>query len=350
MNKPLVVLAETDAAYLIPLEDTVTEALSEQADIEVITDPGYFRTYFSSPKRIDSLIVSDALYSGDLHRHSITNIFLLTEEPNDPNPVPDNVTKIFKYSSTKEIFDQILYKNRELNVSQVRSRATQVIAVTSAAGGSGKTAVSMALALRLVKNHKHVLFISTDPMQGFSFFVTNQAPLPNDVFKAFSGDDAGLYTELRPYIRHEEINYIPPFPRDIHTYGFDFDIYNRMIAAIRATTDYDYIIVDMDMQLDEHRAALIRDADKVVLLVMQDKLTARKTSYLTQNLDCRDSEKFVFVCNRFKRDAVNYFMDSEAGHQFLITEYIEELQPFQTDTPEAFSEAAGIRNLAFLFG
>ena len=135
MNKPIVVLADLDANYLIPLEDKLTEELYDQIELEIITDKQYFDTFFSTPRKIDTLIISSSLFSQDLLRHNVTDFFVLTEDPGDTQST-DNVTQIFKYSSTKEIFNQVLYKNKEMLNVQFTHKETQVIVVTSGIGGS----------------------------------------------------------------------------------------------------------------------------------------------------------------------------------------------------------------------
>jgi len=158
MKKPFVVLADLDANYLIPLEDKLTEELYDQIELEIITDKQYFDIFFSTPRKIDTLIICSGLFSQDLFRHNITDFFVLTEDPSDTQST-DNVTRIFKYSSTKEIFNQVLYKNKEMLNVQFSHKETQVIVVTSGIGGSGKTTLSLALSESLARNHKRVLYL-----------------------------------------------------------------------------------------------------------------------------------------------------------------------------------------------
>ncbi len=348
MKKPFVVLADLDANYLIPLEDKLTEELYDQIDLEVITSKEYFSEFFSSSRKIDTLIISDSLFSQDLIRHNITDVFVLTEDIGDTKTY-DNITHIYKYSSTKEIFNQVLYKNKEILNVQFSNKETEVIVVTSAVGGSGKTTMAMALSQRLAKNHKRVLFISTDIMQSFSYYLNNKAVLSNNICTVFSNSDESLYNAVKPYFRHENSTYLPPFGRSVLSIGLTNDIYNRIIKVAKDSKDYDYIVVDTDIQLDETNAELIQIADKVIINVLQDSFSTVKTEYLVQNMNCKDTEKFIFVCNKFRRDMMNDYIASPIGQQFIITEYIEELPSHELDLIDNFSELSGIRNLAYIF-
>ena len=81
MDRPLLVIAETNEGFLSPLEMRIAQILCETVDIEVISDREYMKTYFSSPRSIDILIISEGLYTNDLTRHNIKKTFVLTEEP-----------------------------------------------------------------------------------------------------------------------------------------------------------------------------------------------------------------------------------------------------------------------------
>lgn len=348
MKKPYVVLADMDANYLVPLEDKLTEELYDQIELEIITDREYFDFFFATPKKIDTLIISDDLFSQELLRHNVTNYFVLTEHMGESHET-DEVTHIFKYSSTKEILNQILYKNRDMLNVQLSHRETQVIVVTSGVGGSGTTTLSLALSDSLVRNHKRVLYISTDIMQGFSYYLQNKSPLPNDIVRLFGSNDEKLYSGIMPYLRHEGFTYLPPFSRSIQSIGLDNSIYNRLINAAKSAKDYDYIVIDTDIDLDESKAELVRDADRVIINVLQDEYSTYKTEYLIRNMDCRNNEKFLFVCNKFRRDMVNDYMASPIGQQFIITEYIDELPAHKAVLLGNFTDLAGIRDLGYIF-
>lgn len=348
MNKPFVVLADIDANYLVPLEDKLTEELYDQIELEIITDRQYFAEFFSTPRKIDTLIVGNSLYSQELQKHSITDIFVLTED-NDGGQSVGNVTHIFKYSSTKEIFNQVLHKNKEILNVQFSHKETQLIVVTSAIGGAGKTTLSLAISQSLARNHKRVLYISTDIMQSFGYYLQNKGSLPNDIFTVFGTSDEMLYGALKPYLRNEGITYMPPFGRSILSIGLDYNIYNRVIKAAKDAKEYDYIVIDTEMQFDEYKAEMINMANKVVIAVLQDKYSVAKTEFLVRNIDCRDAEKFVFVCNKFRRDIDNDYISSSIGQQFILTEYIEEVPSHKLHNIEMISDLNGVRNLAYLF-
>ena len=235
-----------------------------------------------------------------------------------------------------------------LNV-QFSHKETQVIVVTSGIGGSGKTTLSLALSECLARNHKRVLYISTDIMQGFSYYLQNKATLPNDIVHVFASADDKLYLGIMPYLRNEGFTYLPPFSRSILSIGLESKIYNRLIAAAKMAKDYDYIVIDTDLNLDETKAELVQNADKVIINVLQDAYSTYKTEHLVRSIDCRNNEKFLFVCNKFRRDINNDYMVSDIGQQFILTEYIEEVPSHKIHSLDSFADLSGVRNLAYIF-
>ena len=96
MAKPRIIIADTDINYIIPLQLKFVEDFFEKVDIEIITDPAYFDTVFSTPQRADILIVSEELYSQAMQRHNISHIFVMNEQYEEDQTADLNVNHIFK--------------------------------------------------------------------------------------------------------------------------------------------------------------------------------------------------------------------------------------------------------------
>ena len=155
MARPKVIIADEDANYIVPLQFKFVTDFFNKIDLEIITDRAYFDDYFSKPQNAEILIVSEELYDSFLQRHNIQNIFVMMEQYDEGGTGELNVNQIFKYTSIKEIFNEIIGKSAgALNVAAVEKKETQIILVTSAAGGVGKTTVAMGVAACLVQNYK----------------------------------------------------------------------------------------------------------------------------------------------------------------------------------------------------
>ena len=111
MKRPRIIIADTDAAYTVPLQNKFVERYFNLIDLEIITRVDYFVRLFSTLQTVDVMIVSERLYHENLLRHNIGRLFLLREQVDDKEPDPDGrVDQIAKYASLAEIFTKIVGK------------------------------------------------------------------------------------------------------------------------------------------------------------------------------------------------------------------------------------------------
>ncbi len=111
MARPKVIIADEDANYIVPLQFKFVTDFFNKIDLEIITDRAYFDDYFSKPQNAEILIVSEELYDSFLQRHNIQNIFVMMEQYDEGGTGELNVNQIFKYTSIKEIFNEIIGKS-----------------------------------------------------------------------------------------------------------------------------------------------------------------------------------------------------------------------------------------------
>jgi len=157
-----IVIADEDEEYLTPLELKFIEELDDKAEIEVITTRDYLQSFFSTPRKVDILIINKSLYSDIFSKHDIENIFILTEEESDKE------NEIYKYTSVKDIYNFVSgsVKTNTQELAAVKE-GTKAILVYSPIGGSGKTALSLGISGIISKYRKKVLYISTESIQSF---------------------------------------------------------------------------------------------------------------------------------------------------------------------------------------
>ena len=123
MARPRIIIADTDVNYILSLQLKFVEEFFEKIDLEIITDRNYFENMFESPQRAEVVIVSEDLYDLSIQKHNIGNVFLMTEKNEEEQTADLNVTRIFKYTSIKEIFNEILGKSSDsLNVKKCRKK------------------------------------------------------------------------------------------------------------------------------------------------------------------------------------------------------------------------------------
>ena len=213
MTKPKVIIADEDVNYIIPLQFKFVSDFFNKIELEIISDRNYFEKFFSRPQNAEILIVSDELYDSSLQRHNIANIFVMMEQLEEGDTGDLNVNRLFKYTSIKEIFNEIVGKSAAaLSISDIEKKETQIVLVTSAAGGVGKTTVAMGIAASLSKNYKRVLYINASHLQVYQHMLENPSAITgSDVYAKLAAASEDIYSEIKHVIRKETFSYLPPF-------------------------------------------------------------------------------------------------------------------------------------------
>ena len=350
MVKPRIIIADTDANYIIPLQLKFAEELFDKIDLEIITDRGYFEQVFSVPQKAGILIVSEDLYSHSLQRHTINHIFLMTEHCGEEYTDDVNVFCLYKYTSTKEIFSEIIGKSGSvLNNGKSTKKEPQIVVFTSANGGAGKTTVSLGICNCLTRNYQRVLYINADRLQTFQHLLANPTAISAaDVYAKLSSSRTNGYHEAKHIIRNEGFSYLPAFKASLMSVGLQYEVFEKLAMSAKQSGDYDFIILDADIVFDEAKAKLLSIADKVVIVTQQTRASVYATNLLISNIIGVNSEKYIFVCNNFDKEQDNALISSVMAPQFSISEYVEHFDYYDQMKCSDFAKAAGIQKAAFL--
>lgn len=350
MAKPRIIIADTDVNYIIPLQLKFVEDFFEKVEVEIITDGTYFETVFSTPQKADILIVSEELYSQAMQRHNISHIFVMNEQYEEDQTADLNVNHIFKYTSIKEIFNEITGKSADvLKLDKAAKQETQIVLVYSARGGVGKTTVAMGISASLVKNYKRVLYINAGHLQSFQRILENPSPITTtDVYAKLSNPSDTIYSELSHIIRKELFSYLPPFKAALMSLGLKYTAFEKIALSAKRSKEYDFIVIDADSTFDEDKAVLMDVADKVIIVTDQTESSVYATNILVANMNGSNTEKFFFVCNNFNKQLDNALISPKIALKFTVNDYIDHLDHYDQLKCSSLGDDIGIQKTAYL--
>lgn len=127
-----ILIADADEKYILALERRFIDGYEDQCELSVITEQHYLDKLFSLPQSFDIMIVSEDMYSPEFVRHEITNIFILTERHEEASATSElNISKIYKYISAKEIYNEIVSNLSSESAANARKRVTEIISIYS---------------------------------------------------------------------------------------------------------------------------------------------------------------------------------------------------------------------------
>ncbi len=347
MAKPRVIIADTDEGYISTIQLKFVKEYFDKIELEIITDKEYFDELFSKPQKADILIVSEELYDVTLQKHNISNIFLMMEKEEEEQTGDLNVSRMYKYTSIKEIFNEITGKSSQtLNLDENEKKKTQVVLVTSAAGGVGKTTIALGISECLAKNYKRVLYINAGRLQAFQYMFENSAPI--SIGEVLSSGNDNIYWEIKHLIRNEHFSYLPQFKTSLLSMGVNFDIFEKIVQSAQESNDFDYIIVDSENAFDEYLTKLIDISDRVVVITSQAKKQLCYTNQFVNNINGVNGEKYLFLCNEFSREKNNYLVNNSENAKFRINEYIDYIDNMENMKISELAKVSGIMKSTFL--
>lgn len=350
MPKPRVIIADADANYINPLQLKFAEEFFEQIDLELITDKDYFDALFAAPQKADALIVSEEFYDQSLQKHNIGSTFLMTEQQEEERTGDLNVNRIFKYTSIKEIFNEIVGKCEGLHVSDAKKKECQIILVDSACGGTGKTTVALGISVCLSKNYKRVLYINAGHLQTFQRVLNNQTPITDSAVYAKLSDPSDLiYEDIKHVIRRERFAYLPPFKAALISLGLPYSVYEKIAVGAKKSGDFDFIVIDSDAAFDDDKARLLKIADRVLIVTDQSMASVYATNWMIANINgINNSEKYLFVCNDFKKNGDNALISPRITLRFSVNEYVDHMEHYDHMACDEYADMGGIQRVAFL--
>lgn len=324
MGKLLLVFIDLDEAYVTALERKFVEVLGEYADISIITDMCYFSEYFSIPRDIDILVVNEQLYDASLVNHNISLTYVLTEnqtENQTENKPENNHNFIYKYTSVQEIFNQISSNEiiRDI-IGIVNQNRGGLLLMYSPIGGVGTTTLSLGAAALLKKMGYRVLYISMENMQSFAEYINNKGTLPDKFEENIIKSNSNTYESIKSSIVSEEFAYIPPFTKPLSILGIKEDNYIELFKSIKASGDYDYIVVDTDSYFSKEMLYVMNEVDRIFIITDQYKSSCLKLEKLSKSISTISQDKFLIICNKYNEEINNSLINN--GNQFYISDYI----------------------------
>lgn len=352
MGKPRVIIADEDFNYIVPIQIHLVEELFDQIDLEIITDKNYFAELFKSPQEADLLIISDVLFSEELDKHAIKHGFILSESPvTEEQYASDRFVSIYKYTNVKEIFS-VIHGEAGIAVPTVSSSdGTKVVLVTAAAGGVGKTTVAFGIASSLSNHFKKVLYINVDYLQTFQSLMSNGTPIMDSkVYAEFSrsttNSQGGFFRSLKHLIRRENFFYIPPFKGALLSIGLEHSIWVTLVREAKESGEFDYIVIDADISLNQDKIDLIDMADRIVLVTTQFKAAVYALNQLLENIELPNDEKITFICNQFDPRLENALLDQSFAQNIFVDGYVEKMDNYWEERQSKFSEDLEIQKIA----
>lgn len=222
---------------------------------------------------------------------------------------------IGKYQKVDVIFREILRLYSENANDNVifkvdDSSECSVVSVVSAAGGTGSSSVSAALAIRKQMSGMNTIYINLETFGSTNMFfnAAGEGDFSNIIF-ALKSKKSNLSFKLDSEVKRSQdgVAFFDECRIALDKDSLNFDECERLIDELIKKSSYDLIVVDMDFVLDEYHLSILNKSSKVIFISDGTDMANQKTEKAinaiaileSQKEDMNITEKSVLLYNKF---------------------------------------------------
>lgn len=315
-KRPVFLVVDMDEGYVNALEIRIIQKYINKADLEFITDRIYLQEYLKTDPVVAVLVVGESMYSKELQQLMPVYTFVLMDEMGNEK-LGDQIYGIFRYSSGQNILDTIadkvpetLFQEDESNVLESNSddkfsdlnSNMEVILVTAASGGVGKTTVALGLAFIAADDERRAMYFNMDCLPNFDRWLEkkedefgNQILEMNQIFS----DEMRVEDKL------------------------------DCLCEIIRSEEYDLIIIDTDINDWKLQNKIFERANLILQITGNSNSNIYATNKLYYKLDPDWIEKSVYVCGN---SGEKLRSGREEASEFTIEKRISHIEEYETLT------------------
>lgn len=295
-----IMIADTDLAYCEIIQGWILEKYGEHVQLEIITDKSYYREAFKKRCELELLIVSRELYKLCASYDYVSSVMILEDAVEDfTNSRAAGLYHVDKYSNTQAI----LYTLENLIDGEFRKRGeskqkTQLLLITSASGGVGKTSLSLGVSAAMQRLGKNVLYMDAEYLQTFAMYMQEKGPIRDEAFYEVLERGQPITGEaLQKIYRKEMFYYLPPFKKALVAMDKDISLFTQIMQAAMESGEFDYVVVDTGKEFSLEKAKWLGMADKVMIVKTAEPRSEYEYEVLRREISDIDGDKYIIVNN-----------------------------------------------------
>lgn len=263
-------ILEKDISYLQRIVSVFETKYSDKFEIYSFSDPEITMSILADSK-IDVLIANDVFEINVAALPRRCGFAYLVDSP-DVDTV-NNQRTICKFQRAELIYKQILsvYSENAGNISGLKldDNNTKLIAFASPSGGVGTSSMAASCALYFASQGKKILYLNFEKFGSSDAFFKAEGQFDmSDIIFSLKSKMANLTLKLESCVKHD--------PRGVYFYSqskialdmleLNAEDISRLIAELKLSGTYEYIILDMDFSMDKGILDVYREAHSLVMV------------------------------------------------------------------------------------
>lgn len=230
---------------------------------------------------------------------------------------------INKFQKVDLIYRSILsiYSEKAGNISGLKlgEDGATVIAFSSVSGGVGASSMSASAALHFAAQNKKTLYLNLEKLGSSDVFFSAEGQFNmSDIILALKSRNTNLPLKLESCVRQDirEVYFYSRSELALDMYELTVEDMIRLISEIRSTCSYDYIILDMDFDIDSESLKVLQQVHAIIWVGDGSEISNSKIgrayealSILEQDDDSPLINKISLIYNKFSNKTGNTLGD-----------------------------------------
>lgn len=304
-------LLDNDKNYLNRISAFFSNKYSDKVEIYSFTDADMAMDSLEAC-RIDVFVASD-VFDIDLAKLPSRCGFAYLTENQEVISIKEQHT-VARYQRIDLFYRQVLdlYSEKAALITGFRqdnNSDLRIITFLSAAGGTGSSTMAIAFAKCAAGRGKKVLYLDFEQFGYTGCFLSGigQAGF-SDVIYAIKSKKSNLALKLESTVRQDESGvYFYESPQMALDFAeFDEEELKTLLGQFSANGDYDYIVIDIDLNFDKKTLEIITQSSRIVFVSDGSGISNKKTGraynaflVLEEQQDMAVSQKSVLIYNKF---------------------------------------------------
>lgn len=291
MKKTTILLAVKDRKYLEKTEWQLFSLLGNTTMIESVTQENYFLELSKQQKQYDIAVLEESFFQLGTKKFGNSCILL--------GPVQGEIPAYAKVCEKCELVSEIcneLHIEAEEKKTVNHMEKTAGILCYSPIGGAGKTVISLAIAEMLGNKGYKVLYISTENLQNFQYYMENEQRMDAAEFVNYiTNQDNSLYLNPKD-MGHDIFDYLLPVDGIVSALGVEEKMYMEFLERILDSRTYDYVVFDSAQNLNEITIGLMEKCQNIICITGQSEEDKFKLENFCRCVDCT-GKNILYVKN-----------------------------------------------------
>ena len=335
MKKSLII-ADNDDVFVKSIEEYLFINYGDEFEIRTISSKEYLEKYFSTPRKVDILLLNPKFEFEKMKDQYINNILFISDNEEESKGEYDFVFRFGELNFICNKLRNINTKNEEdFNFNKVGSKVSKVIAVYSPIGGVGKTTIAISIAVDLALKGNNVLYLNMEDISCTHAFFEYKQTNTNISHIIDQLTFGGI--ELTQYIKKSivldsktNISYINPADNIFAIEQMSADDMKYFISILKELKKFDYIIIDTSSTYNTVKKAIIDVSDNIIMPIEQTEICKQKVFNLLKFIDEEELHKFTPILNKYRQEASNNINEITSKYsRFHIQGIVNFYEPLQ---------------------